>query len=379
MQYRLIPNTHLNVSTLSFGNFIFGSSMWGKSAADEEAGIALQNMAVDLGVNFFDTADAYDNGRAEQMMRPTINYAGRQNLILSTKFGYDFYSDAGTAGSHRERKQDFSATFLTFALESSLKRLATDYIDLWQAHNIKLHQMNDELVAALERLVRQGKLRAWGIALGPAIGWREEGVVAIEQWKCATVQTVFNMLEQHPGREFCRLGERTGQTAVISRVPHSSGILQDIYTADMTFTDHRKFRDRNWLVYGLKKVEKLRDIQRAHGCTLGQLAIKWLLTFPALVSVQPNIATEAELNEFAEAASQKAVLTAEEMTAIENMVETDFGFGPEAHACDIKSSVAEGGITRSVYQMGDPVPMLPWVSEANAILPPAKNGAHQSA
>jgi len=358
MIYRAIPGTDIKVSTLSFGNFIYGSGMWGKTVADEPEGVVLQNKAFDLGVNFFDTADAYDNGRAEQMMRDTIAYAGRANIVLSTKFGYDFYSDPGTAGSHRERKQDFSPSFLDFALEQSLKRLGTDYIDLWQAHNIKLPQMTDELRTALDRLIREGKIRSWGIALGPAIGWREEGAAAIEQWQCATVQTVFNMLEQHPGREFCVRSQRTGHTGIISRVPHSSGILQDIYTADMTFTDHRKFRDRNWLVYGLKKVEMLRDIQKVHNCTLGQLAIKWLLSFPTLISVQPNITTEAELAEFATAASDGALLSPAEMKRIEELVESDFGFGPDAHACDLKSSVTANGITRSDYQLDAPIPPL---------------------
>ena len=365
MLYRSIPNTDMKVSALSFGNFIYGSGMWGKTAADEPEGVALQNKAFDLGVNFFDTADAYDNGRAEELMRPTIAYAGRENVILSTKFGYDFYSDPGTAGSHRERKQDFSPSFLQYALEQSLKRLNTDYIDLWQAHNIKLPQMSDELVTKLEQLTRDGKLRAWGIALGPAIGWREEGAAAIEQWRCATVQTVFNMLEQHPGLEFCRRSEATGCTGIISRVPHSSGILQDIYTENMTFTDHRKFRDRNWLVYGLKKVEKLRDIQRAHGCTMAQLAIKWLLTFPTLISVQPNIANEAELTEFVAAASQSDFLSPAEMKQIETLVESDFGYGPEAHACDLKSSLTPNGVTRSEYQMDHAIPRLPCSSAAS--------------
>ena len=370
MLYRVIPHTEIKVSTLSFGNFIYGSGMWGKTAADEPQGVALQNKAFDLGVNFFDTADAYDNGRAEQMMRETIAYAGRDNIVLSTKFGYDFYSDPGSAGSHRERKQDFSSAFLDFALEQSLKCLNTDYIDLWQAHNIKLPQMTDELRASLERLTREGKIRAWGIALGPAIGWREEGAAAIEDWKCGTVQTVFNMLEQHPGREFCVRSQRTGCTGIISRVPHSSGILQDIYTADMTFTDHRKFRDRNWLVYGLKKVELLRDIQRAHDCTLGQLAIKWLLSFPTLLSVQPNIATEAELQEFAAASSDSRFLSEAEMKKIEDLVENDFGFGAEAHACDLKSSLTASGVTRSEYQMDHAVPRLPW-SAPTAVPQPA--------
>ncbi|NNM88619.1 MAG: hypothetical protein HKL95_08880, partial [Phycisphaerae bacterium] len=250
---------------------------------------------------------------------------------------------------------DFSPAFLAKALEESLRRLHTDYLDLWQAHNLKLHQMNDELVETLDKLKQSGKIRHWGVALGPAIGWREEGVIAIEQWRAAVVQTVFNMLEQHPGREFCELLDESPVGGVISRVPHSSGILQDIYTLDSTFDDHRKFRDRNWLVYGLKKVEMLRHIQKSHGCTMGQLAMKWLLSWPSVVSIEPNIGTEAELREFATACDGK-LLNHAEMLEIQNLVESDFSLGTEAHACDLKSSVSNSGITISRYQRGEPVP-----------------------
>lgn len=367
MRYRTIPGTTLQVSELAFGNFIYGSHMWGKKLADEPEGIRLQNAAFDLGVTFFDTGDAYNNGRAEAMMQPTLAYAGRAKIVLSTKFGYDFYTDPGTPGSHRERKQDFSPAFIRTALEKSLQRLGTDYIDLYQAHNIKLPQMNDELRQSLDDLVREGKIRYWGIALGPAIGWREEGVIALEQWPvadlggkatgCATVQTVLNMLEQHPGREFCEIAGEQSRGGIIARVPHSSGILQDIYTEKDTFSDHRRFRDKNWLLYGLKKVERLRGIQHAHRCTMPQLAIKWLLTWPALVSVEPNITTEAELREFA-CACDGDRLTPAEMHQIQELVESDFGFGPAAHACDLKSSVAPDGTTRSHYQRGTAVPAI---------------------
>ncbi len=358
MRYRTIPNTQLRVSELSFGNFIFGSHMWGKTPEDAPEGVRLQNLAFDLGVNFFDTGDAYSNGHAERLMADTIHYAGRDKIILSSKFGYDFYSDPGAAGSHKERKQDFSQKFITFALEQSLQRMKTDHLDLYQAHNLKLPLMKGELVQTMESLVKAGKIKQWGIALGPAIGWREEGVIALKQWpSCCTVQTVFNMLEQHPGREFCEIAAETKSAGIMARVPHSSGILQDIYTPNETFDDHRKFRDKNWLIYGLKKVEKLRHIQKAHNCTMSQLAIKWLLTWPTLVSVQPNIMNEAELREFA-AACDGDVLTAAEMDEIQSLVESDFGFGSDAHACDLKSSVDPAGHTKSHYQKDVPAPVM---------------------
>ena len=357
MDYRTIPNTTLSVSELSFGNFMYGSHMWGKTPADAPEGVRLQNLAFDLGVNFFDTGDAYGNGHAEKLMVDTLKYAGRENIVLSTKFGYDFYNDPGTAGSHKERKQDFSAKFVGYALEQSLTRMGTDYVDLYQAHNLKLPQMNDEFVRTMEDLVKTGKVKHWGIALGPAIGWREEGVIALRKWKsCCTVQTVFNMLEQHPGREFAEVATETGTAGIMARVPHSSGILQDMYTPNQTFDDHRKFRDKNWLVYGLKKIEKLRYIQRAHNCSMSQLAIKWLLTWPTVVSVQPNILTEAELREFA-AACDGGKLSGAEMEEIQNLVESDFGYGADAHACDLKSSVDGSGHTKSHSQKGQPLPV----------------------
>jgi len=360
MRYRTIPGTILSVSELSFGNFIFGSHMWGKTPADAPEGIRLQNLAFDLGINFFDTGDAYSNGHAERLMTDTLQYAGRDKIILSTKFGYDFYTDPGTAGSHKERKQDFSAKFISYALEQSLQRMGTDHVDLYQAHNMKLAHMNaggGEFVRTMENLVKSGKVRHWGIALGPAIGWREEGVIALKQWpQCKTVQTVFNMLEQHPGREFAELAAEHKTAGIMARVPHSSGILQDIYSPDEKFDDHRKFRDKNWLIYGLKKVEKLRHIQKTHNCTMSQLAIKWLLTWPAVVSVQPNISTEAELREFA-AACDGEKLTGAEMEEVQNLVESDFGFGPDAHACDLKSSIDPAGHTKSHYQKGHPLPV----------------------
>src|SRR5690625_4826856 len=159
MQYRNIPNTDLTLSLLGFGNFIFGTTWWGEFSDDE--GVKLQNQAVDQGVTFFDTAPAYGNGRAEKLMKPTIEYAGRDNLVISTKFGYDYYTEPCEEGGHRERKQDFSPEFIRKDLERSLKRMNIDCIDLYQAHNLKMHQYDDDLFEVLEKLKEEGKIKAW--------------------------------------------------------------------------------------------------------------------------------------------------------------------------------------------------------------------------
>ena len=349
MDYKKIAGTDLNVSVLGFGNFVFGTNWWGEFS--DEEGIRLQNRAYDLGVNFFDTAAAYGNGRAERLLAETIQYAGRENLIVSTKFGYDFYSDAGDSG-HRERRQDFTPTFLRYDLEQSLKRLKIDSVDLYQAHNLKLPQFNDDLFNTLNALQNEGKIRYWGVALGPAIGWREEGYKAFIDHDATVVQTVFNMYEQDPGREFCQIAERRDRGGVIARVPTNSGILDEEFTSpDHTFpsSDHRKFRDRDWLVYGLKKNEVIRPIAQSLGCSVRQLAIKWLASWPTLCSVEPNILSEVDLKEFAEACDGKP-LPAETMTKIDQLYATDFHLGDAAHPCDWKSSVSPTGTIRSGYQ-----------------------------
>jgi len=350
MDYRTIPGTDLKISLLGFGNFIFGTNWWG--AFSDEDGIALQNKAYDLGVNFFDTAAAYGNGRAEKLLAQTIRYAGRDNLVVSTKFGYDFYGDPGEQGGHRERRQDFSPKFLRYDLEQSLGRMGIDYVDLYQAHNLKLPQFKDELFETLETLQREGKIRYWGVALGPAIGWREEGYSAFNHHDAAVVQTVLNMYEQDPGREFCQISQQRERGGVIARVPTNSGILDEEFKSDKhTFPewDHRKFRDRDWLVYGLKKNEIVRPIARQYNCSIRQLATKWLASWPTLCSIEPNLLKESDLQEFAEACDGH-YLTDETLAEIDRLYSNDFSLGDEAHPCDWKSSTSPTGTVRSTYE-----------------------------
>lgn len=356
MRYRTIPGTDLNVSLLGFGNFVFGTNWWGDFSDSE--GVRLQNVAVDLGVNFFDSAAAYGNGRAELLLAETIKYAGRDKLVISTKFGYDFYSDPGEQGGHRERRQDFTPTFLRYDLEQSLRRLRIDCVDLYQAHNLKLSQYTPELFAELGKLVKEGKIRYWGIALGPAIGWREEGYKAFIEHDAAVVQTVFNMYEQDPGREFCEIASKRKRGGVIARVPTNSGILDEEFKdASHVFpqSDHRKFRDKNWLVYGLKKNDVIRPIARSYGLSIRQFAFQWLTSFPAMVSVEPNILNEADIREFA-AAADGPTLSPATLKQLDELYANDFYLGEPAHPCDWKSSVTPSGTIRSAYQAPVPQP-----------------------
>ncbi|HSZ58705.1 MAG TPA: aldo/keto reductase, partial [Tepidisphaeraceae bacterium] len=201
MERRKFGNTNLEVSAISLGCWPFGVDWWGHYT--DEAAIKLCQFSHDQGITFFDNGDAYGNGRAESVFAKFLKTVPRDKIEVGSKFGYDFYSDPGVPGSHAERKQDFSPQFLRTALERSLARLGTDYLDLYMAHNIKLPQFRDDLFAELEKISDQGKIRVWGVSLGPAIGWREEGVKAMLDHHAKAVQTVFNLFEQNPGREFC--------------------------------------------------------------------------------------------------------------------------------------------------------------------------------
>src|SRR5207248_4840648 len=210
-------------------------------------------------------------------------------------------SDPGEAGSHRERKQDFSPKFLRRAFEQSLQRLGTDYLDLYMAHNIKLPQFRDDLFAELEKLKTEGKIKTWGVSLGPAIGWREEGIKAMLDHGAKAVQTVFNLFEQDPGREFCEVARAT-RGGVLARVHDNSSILKDVVKIDTTIeqNDHRKFRDQSWKIYGLKKLELIRHYASDHGMTVHQLACKWLLQQQNLTSITGTFLNEKEIQEAAE-------------------------------------------------------------------------------
>ncbi|HUB26087.1 MAG TPA: aldo/keto reductase [Tepidisphaeraceae bacterium] len=347
MERRKFGDTSLEVSAISLGCWPFGVDWWGHYT--DEAAMTLMQFSFDHGITFFDSGDAYGNGRAEELLGKFAAEVGRERIEIGGKFGYDFYSDPGVPGSHKERKQDFSPAFLRFALEKSLKRLGTDHIDLYMAHNIKLPQFRDDLFAELEKVKSEGKIAVWGVSLGPAIGWREEGIRAMIDHDAKAVQTVFNMFEHNPGREFCETAV-TQKAGVLARVHDNSSILKDKVKIDTAIgaNDHRKFRDEAWKIYGLKKLELVRHYASDHGMNVHQLACKWLLMQPGLTSITGTLLDEAEVAEACQAVD-KPNLSEGELRQIAEDYARDWDLGPDAHPCDIKSSVDPSGRVRSGY------------------------------
>lgn len=323
MQYRIAGQTGIRVSAVGFGLWTISTTWWG--IEDEGYGLDLLRQAYDLGITFFDTADTYGNGKGETMLADALGSV-RDRIVIATKFGYDFYHHGEKRTGQRELPQDFSPSYLRFAVEQSLRRLRTDYIDIYQLHNPRMWAIDsDELFATLEDLKSQGKIRAYGAALGPAIGWEAEGLAAMRRRGVGTLQIIYNMLEQDPGRRLLATAEEEG-AGVLVRVPHSSGLLEGKFTLETVFppTDHRSHRPREWLTDGLKKLEKLTFLTEGRGRTIGQAAIQFILASPAAASVLPNIYDAGQLREFAEAPDTPP-LTQEELDRVAALYEDNFG------------------------------------------------------
>jgi aryl-alcohol dehydrogenase-like predicted oxidoreductase len=329
MKFRTYKNTNLTVSEVGFGLWTISTGWWGNFTEGEA--IALMHKAFDLGITLFDAADTYGNGLSEELIAKAFSNQ-RDEIVIATKVGYDFvnYGEARGRGQ-REIPQDFSPEAVIRATDAALKRLKTDRVDLLQLHNIRMEQVYDSpLWTTLDKLKSAGKIRYYGIALGPAIGWLYEGVNCIRERDVTSVQHIYNMLEQHPGRSIHDAAtDAVKDTMFLIRVTHSSGMLEGKYTAETTFapTDHRSHRPRSWLLNGVKKVDKLRFLENSNR-TLGQAALQWLLADDRVSSTLPNIYNEEQLMEFAKAPECPS-LTADDVNKIENLYSDNFGLERE--------------------------------------------------
>ncbi len=346
MRFRTYKNTDLTVSEVGFGLWTISTGWWG-SFTEGEA-IALMHTAFDLGITLFDAADTYGNGLSEELIAKAFPNQ-RDEIVIATKVGYDFVHHGEARGrGQREIPQDFSPEAVTRATDAALNRLKTDRIDLLQLHNIRMEQVYDDaLWTTLEKLKSSGKIRYYGIALGPAVGWLYEGVNCIRERDVTSVQHIYNTLEQHPGRSMHDAVTDAGKdTMFLIRVTHSSGMLEGKYTEETTFppTDHRSHRPRSWLLNGIKKVEQLRFLENSDR-TLGQAALQWLLADHRVASTLPNIYNEEQLVEFAKAPDCPS-LTADDMVKIEKLYSENFGIEEAPPKFKGHHGAAEGNCSR---------------------------------
>ena len=299
MEYRELGRTGWKVSAISFGAWAIGGA-WG--TVDDKESFAALHRALDLGVNFFDTADVYGDGRSERLLA-RLRKERREKFYIATKAGRRLDPHIA-AGYNRQN--------LTAFVERSLKNLGTDAIDLLQLHCPPTEvYYRPEVFEVLDDLVKAGKLHYYGVSVEKV----EEALKAIEYPGVQSVQIIFNIFRQRPSELFFAEAQRR-RVGILARLPLSSGLLAGKLTRDTAFErdDHRNFNrhgeafDRgetfSGIDYelGLQAVETLRSLVPQHQ-TMAQLALRWILMFPAVTCAIPGAKRPAQVEENIKAAS----------------------------------------------------------------------------
>jgi len=289
MEYRELGRTGWKVSTIGLGTWAMGS-LWGP--VDERESLATLNRALDLGVNFLDTADVYGS----EPLLGQLRHQRHEPFYIATKMGMQLNPDA----------QGYTRKNITAFVEDSLRNLGVDAIDLMQLHCPPIEVYNPEVFGILDDLVKQGKIRYYGVSVERIA----EAEKAIEYPNVQSVMIIFNIFRQRPAEDFFREARRRG-VGIIARVPLASGILTGKMTSTTTFSpdDHRTFNrqgqafDRGETFSGvdfetgLKAVEELRPLVPPKA-TMAQMALRWILMFNAVTCTIPGAKrpTQAEDN-----------------------------------------------------------------------------------
>ena len=314
MQYREFGRTGWKISSISFGTWAIGAE-WGK--VNDRESLATLHRALDAGVNLFDTADVYGDGRSERLLAQ-LREARSEPFYIATKAGRRLNPHVAE-GYNRQN--------ITAFVERSLRNLKTEALDLLQLHcpPTPVYYM-PEVFEVLDKLTREGKLRYYGVSVEKV----EEALKAIEYSGVQSVQIIFNLFRQRPRDLFFAEAQRR-RVGIFARLPLSSGLLSGKLTSSSVFApdDHRAFNrhgeafDRGETFsgvdynLGLKAVEAL----RAHvpnGMTMAQMALRWILMFPAVTCAIPGAKRSNQVDENASAADLPP-LTNEVMSALEQI------------------------------------------------------------
>ncbi len=315
----------MQVSAISLGTWAFGSE-WG--AVSDEESFATLNKAIDLGVNFLDTADVYGDGRSEMLIGRLLKQRPEDEIFVATKAGRRL---------NPHTAEGYSYDNLSRFVERSRKNLRLEALDLLQLHcpPTEVYRQN-ETFEALDRLQDAGKVKNYGVSVEKV----EEARLALDYPGVKTVQIIFNIFRQKPIQEFFPLAEERN-VGVIARVPLASGLLSGKMSAGREFPpdDHRNFNregqafDRGEtfsgvdLETGLKAAEELKELV-PEGYTLAQLALRWILMHPAVSCAIPG-AKRPDQAEDNLAAAQMPPLSDEAMNRIREIY--DNYIRPEVH------------------------------------------------
>ena len=325
MEYRTLGNSDVKVSTIVFGSWAIGGRDWGPQ--DDDDAVAAIRTAIDMGVTTIDTAAVYGFGHSESLVAKAV--AGRRDQVqILTKYGVrGMIGKGGAPGKRTDDTGKLRPVYMNSRKDSvlaeceqSLRRLATDYIDLYQCHWRDRTTPVEETMAAVDQLLTQGKIRAAGVSNFTA----DEIEAARQVVPIVSVQPPYSMLQRGAEKDIlphCR----ANSISVLIYSPMQRGLLTGAFTPDRTIGpgDHRA----GLSVFSVENrrrvqtfLDDIRPLAQAHNATLGQVAVNWALQQPGVTAALVGCRNVRQAEENCRAFDFK--LTAEEIRQITDRLET---------------------------------------------------------
>jgi aryl-alcohol dehydrogenase-like predicted oxidoreductase len=287
MNYRNLGNTGLKVSEIGFGPWAIGGAGYG-STDDKESKKAL-NTALDLGVNFIDTADSYGNGHSEKLIGEVLRSRHDKETLICTKFGWDFYSQSGI-------KSNLEKKYIRFALQKSMERLGRDVIDIYLIHSSNPKKVEQYgVMETLKELKKEGLIRFFGISVSDY--YFDATLAAIEDLNPEAVEVKFNLLQKSAKTELFDLCCNKG-IGIVVREPLANGLLSGKYNKDCRFAknDHRNGFKKEFLEHQINSVNLIKNYFKSN-TEMIKGSIKYALEFPVVSVVIPGAKTPVQVEE----------------------------------------------------------------------------------
>ncbi|MBX3096058.1 MAG: aldo/keto reductase family protein [Fimbriimonadaceae bacterium] len=317
MQYRRLGRSGVRVSAVSLGGWL----THGRTLEDNET-TSIVRRAFELGINFFDSADVYNLGEAEKALGLAVKGMRREDLFLATKCFFPFTDAPNDRGLNRKH--------IVESVENSLRRLGTDYIDLFQFHRFDPDTPVEETVRAVDDCVRQGKIIYWGTSCWSAAQITDMVHTAFD-WRCTlpvSNQPPYNMFQRDIERDVISTCEQKGLSQVVFS-PLAQGVLTGKYKPGHQFPEgsraadekSNQFMGRYMTDEALTKVAAIGEIAKEFGLTTGQFALAWCLRQPNVASVIVGATKTSQIEENAAAAD--AVVSDEAWGRVEQILSGD--------------------------------------------------------
>ena len=300
MIYKQLGERGPEVSTMGFGAWAIGGQNWGKT--DDVVSLRALNEAIDKGVTLIDTADVYGFGHSEELISKIIRERGKENIVVATKAGNDFYNaNPDDDRGYGAIKQTYTKEYLIFAVEQSLKRLNIETLDILQLHSPDINQLeNDEPWLALESLKKDGKIKHAGLSIQSFKENEQAHLLDLHHNILDVIQVRYNLLERQAEESLFPKAMEYG-IGVIVRIPLLFGLLTGKFDKNSTFgeDDHRNMNlSADKLAQYLKELQKYEPLfDHYPDQTMTQVSLRFCISHPACQTAIPGAKTPLQVDE----------------------------------------------------------------------------------